>query len=146
MSCSDITGVLQVVFAGVSILVDVGLVFLAARINSRSQKRHYDSVIKGINTQNNVDIVVNDANLEHNIDKAKVQKIIKKLSKKGSFSAMNFIKAFDEIFSESETVELLYDNRNNGINWQGLLSSDTKISIDKNKEGDLIENISTRKS
>lgn len=148
-------GLLECILAGLSIIVDVGLVFLAARLAKQSERREAKLQAKEAIEVNSVEDTTSDvctADSPDNKLKKKMLRVIKKLEKENpelKFSAVALVITLKDLYGgdESFVVKLLKGAKQNGfLMWDGdSLRTGTVITIDKSKENDLVDYFSSRK-
>lgn len=143
----DLMGLIQVIIAGFSIIVDVILVFVAAKINSSANKNHVNQVLGQAADLGRAAETTSSTKQERMIGskiakdkiKEKITRLIRKTSKP---TAVQFIKALKEVSSEMDIARRLYDCKDHGITWHGILSVDTSLEIDVHKIEDIINILS----
>jgi|GEM_PF-6214350 len=156
------TGIAQVILAGVSIVVDIVLVFVAARLAERSKKSQDRAEAKeAIEAMSSESANLNDSgkdslfikdNSTDKKQKKKAQRIMKRLKKQGSspheMSAVSFVIAFKNLFNGNEEIVVAIMQKlkeKKYIDWTDRnLSTGTVITI--KKEEDTIDYISSCKS
>lgn len=148
-------GLLECILAGLSIIVDIGLVFLAARLAKQSERREEKLQAKEAIEISSVENTTSDVGANDSPDnklKKKMMRVIKKLKKKDpdlKFSAVALVIALKDLYGgdESFVVKLLKGAKQNGyIMWDGdSLRTGTVITINKSKESSLVDYFSSRK-
>lgn len=137
----DLMGLIQVIIASLSIIVDVILVFVAAKINSSANKNHVNQVLG--QAAETTSFTKQERMNGSKIAKDKIKEKITKLTRKTSEpTAAQFIKALKEVSSEMDIARRLYDCKDHGITWHGILSVDTSLKIDVNKLEEIINILS----
>ena len=133
----DLMALLQVILATISIGVDIILVFVAAKINSRADKNRVNRMLdKAAETPAQT---VQERKVNANVDKNKIKdKILRLLKRNKEITAAQFIKTLKEISSEMDTAQGLYACKERGITWSGVLSVDTPLTVDVDKIDDVI--------
>lgn len=165
MDGGTVTGIIQCCLAGVAIGVDIFLAVIGGQFfKSRKEKKEKEAASEAINEGNKINTPSEiEVKYEQDVATVVVDKKLKKQAKhalnnlKGKhkntypeISAISFVIAFKKLYdgSESMVVKGLNIAKQKGyLTWSDeRLLPGTIITIDKEKEGKLIDYFSSRKS